>query len=151
MKTKFFFAAILLSLTGYAFPSSDSSELATDLRNVNNFSGLIVNTTANVILSQGESNSIRIEGEKDMVKEITTTIENGALIIAGNNNHAITIYVTATDINLVEVNVKKTIMSKSDQAVKIIFDPSNKAIPSPISKAHIAIASHKETVLSHGI
>ncbi|HQW00097.1 MAG TPA: DUF2807 domain-containing protein [Bacteroidia bacterium] len=104
MKTKFFFAAILLSLTGYAFPSSDSSELATDLRNVNNFSGLIVNTTANVILSQGESNSIRIEGEKDMVKEITTTIENGALIIAGNNNHAITIYVTATDINLVEVN-----------------------------------------------
>lgn len=104
MKTKFFFAAILLSLTGYAFPSSDSSELATDLRNINDFSGLIVNTTANVILTQGESNSIRIEGEKSMVKDINTKIENGSLIISGNNNHAVTIYVSAVDLSLVEVN-----------------------------------------------
>ena len=104
MKTKLFFAALLLSLTGYAIPSSDSSEFATDSRNINSFSGLIVNTSANVILSQGETNSVRIEGEKAMVKDITTNIENGSLVIAGHNNHAVTVYVTVEDISLVEVN-----------------------------------------------
>ncbi len=104
MKTKFFLAVILLTLTGYAFASSDSSELATDSRNINNFSGLIVNTTANLILTQGESNSVRIEGEKNMVKDISTKIENGSLIISGENNHAVTIYVSVVDISLVEVN-----------------------------------------------
>ncbi len=104
MKTKLFFAALLLTITGYAFASSDSSELTTDLRNFNNFSGLILNTPANVILSQGETNSIRIEGEKNMVKDISTKIENGSLIINGHNNHAVTIHVTVQDINLVEVN-----------------------------------------------
>jgi formylmethanofuran dehydrogenase subunit C len=74
------------------------------LRNINNFSGLIVNTPANVILSQGETNSIRIEGEKNTVKEISTKIENGTLIINGHNNHAVTIHVTVQDISLVEVN-----------------------------------------------
>ena len=104
MKTKLFFAAILLSFTGFAFASGDSSELSSDLRNTSNFSGLIGNTSANVILSQGETNSIRIEGEKTMVKDITTEVEYGSLIISGHNNHAFTIYVTVQDINLVEVN-----------------------------------------------
>ena len=104
MKTKLFFAAILITITGYAFASSDSSELTTDLRNFNNFSGLIVNTPANVILSQGEKNSIRIEGEKNMVKDISAKIENGSLIIDGHNNHAVTIHITVQEINLVTVN-----------------------------------------------
>ena len=57
-----------------------------------------------MILSQGETNSIRIEGEKNTVKDISTKIENGSLIIDGNNKHAVTIHVTVQDISLVEVN-----------------------------------------------
>ena len=104
MKTKLFFAAILLSFTGFAFASGDSSELSSDLRNTDNFSGLIVNNSANVVLSQGDINSIRIEGDKSSMKDITTKVENGTLVISGQNNHAVTIYVTMSDINLVEVN-----------------------------------------------
>ncbi|MBK6397576.1 MAG: hypothetical protein IPF75_04755 [Bacteroidetes bacterium] len=90
MKTKLFFAAILLTITGYAFASSDSSELTTDLRNFNTFSGLIVNTPANDLISRRNKFNPDRRGEEHCKRDFNK-IENGSLIIDGNNNHAVTI------------------------------------------------------------
>lgn len=104
MKTKLFFALILFTLTGYAFASSDSSDYSMDMKSASDFTGIIVNNSANVIVTQGEINSVRIEGEKSEVKDVQTEIRNGAITISGTNTHAVTIYITIQDLNLVEVN-----------------------------------------------
>ncbi len=65
---------------------------------------MVVNTPANVILQQGEKSSIRFEGEQRDVNKVTTAIENGSLVISGNNKNSLTIYVTIGELNLIEVN-----------------------------------------------
>jgi hypothetical protein len=104
MKARLLFAMILVSITGYAFANNESTELTTDLRTASNFYGVIINTSANVIISQGEISSVKIEGEKKAVDEITTSVNNGALSISGNNNRPVTIYLTVNDLSMVEVN-----------------------------------------------
>ncbi|MBL0104510.1 MAG: DUF2807 domain-containing protein [Bacteroidetes bacterium] len=104
MKARLLFALILVSITGYAFANNESSELTTSLRTASNFYGVIINTPANVIISQGENTGIKIEGEKHAVAEITTSVNNGALVISGTNNRAVTIYLTVNDLSMVEVN-----------------------------------------------
>lgn len=104
MKTKLFLAFLLISLTGYVYASSDSVEFANDNRSLKEFSGIIINSTANVIVSQGDGTSIRIEGDKNDVQATTSEVINGTLTIFGTNSTPVTIYITTRDLNLIEVN-----------------------------------------------
>jgi uncharacterized protein YpmS len=107
MKTKLMFVAVMMSLTTFAFAGCESSAAAISSENrmINeNFFGLILQTDARVILSQGEETSVRIDGDPKSVSSIQTTIENGALVIKSNSEAFVTIYVTVNDINLIEVD-----------------------------------------------
>ena len=103
MKTSIIISAALIGLSALTFAANEVSEVKKTI-NPGNFYGVIVNANANVILTQGKENSIRLEGDEKEIKNIKTNIHEGALEIKGDNIKSLTIYVTVQDINLIEVN-----------------------------------------------
>ena len=104
MKTTLMISAVLIGASAIAFAANESSEVTNTSFDPGKFYGLIVNSNANIILTQGENNSIRLEGSKQELKDIKTTIENGALTISGGNNYPVNIYISAEELNLIEIN-----------------------------------------------
>ena len=106
MKTKILSAALVLVLSVIACQSSQAeiSQPVSITRPTANFYGVIINANANVILSQGESNSVRLEGDRHLVEQTTTKVENGALVISGGSGRPVTVYVTVAELNLIEIN-----------------------------------------------
>jgi hypothetical protein len=107
MKTRFTLVALALSLmTTFSFGCAEETKAAvTDSRNIgSNFFGIILNGNANLILTQGEGNSVRVEGAYANVREVETTVSNGALVIESGSLRNVTVYVTMSDISLLQVN-----------------------------------------------
>ncbi|TAH39203.1 MAG: hypothetical protein EYC69_13515 [Bacteroidetes bacterium] len=114
MKTKFFLAAFMFSLAACAYSANGEAaneKLSTNL--VDDFYGLIVNTPANVIIEQGEQQTIRFEGASKDLKQTNVKIENGNLVISGTNSNPVTIYITIKEINLIEVNGNSRLYSSA--------------------------------------
>lgn len=105
-------SAVLIGLSAITFASNESSELTTTTYDLGKFYGLIVNSNANIILTQGEHNSIRMEGNKRELKDIKATVENGALTIIGGNNYPVNIYISAEELNLIEINGSARVFAK---------------------------------------
>ncbi len=101
---KIIFSALLAISTAFASGSSESFDRSTENRTPGTFYGLIVNANANVIITQGEYSSVRIEGDKSSVDGIHTDVQNGALVINGSTNHAVDIFITTDELNMIEVN-----------------------------------------------
>lgn len=104
MKTKFFFFALMATLLACTTSKADSNDFVSDLRTPGKFYGLVLNTNANVILTQGSEVGLRVEGDRRLINSIHTEVLNGALIISGTNNRPVTVYVTIEEINLIEIN-----------------------------------------------
>ena len=104
MKTTLMISAVLISVSALTFAANESSELTSTSYDPGKFYGLIVNSNANIILTQGEHNSIRIEADKRELKNIRTAVENGALTINGGNNYPVNIFISAEELNLIEIN-----------------------------------------------
>lgn len=105
MKTTLMISAVLIGVSAITFAANESSELSSSSSyDPGKFYGLIVNSNANIILTQGDHNSIRLEGSKREVKDVKATIENGALTINGGNNYPVNIYISAEELNLIEIN-----------------------------------------------
>jgi hypothetical protein len=107
MKTRFSLVALaLLLMTTFSFGCAEDSHAAvSDSRNIgSNFYGIILNGNANLILTQGESNSVRIEGAYENVREVETNVQNGALMVETGVLRNVTVYVTMNDISLLQVN-----------------------------------------------
>ncbi|MBK6445760.1 MAG: DUF2807 domain-containing protein [Bacteroidetes bacterium] len=104
MKTNFFFLTLIATLLACSATKAESNELISDLRTPGNFYGLVLNTNANVILTQGTETALRVEGDLRLIKSIRTEVLNGALVISGTNNRPVTVYVTMEEINLIEIN-----------------------------------------------
>jgi len=106
MKTKSILAALSLFLTLSACNSSQAgtTNSITSNRLTGTFYGIIINANANVILKQGETPSVRLEGDRSLVEQTKTTVENGALVISGTSGRSVTVYVTIGELNLLEIN-----------------------------------------------
>lgn len=103
MKTSVIIAAVLTGVTALTFASSESN-VSTASFDPGKFYGLVINSNANVILTQGEENTIRVEGDKKDLKNITAEVENGALVVRGENKYPVNIYVSAEELSLIEIN-----------------------------------------------
>lgn len=106
MKALALAGVMMLSFTANvsALNSSANDVKTIDGSITGNFFGLIVNTPANVILTQGESAAIKIEGQQNEIKKVDVKLKNGALVISGNNTTPVTIFITVEELNLIEVN-----------------------------------------------
>jgi hypothetical protein len=111
--SKSVFIALMVSITAMVLVSCKSASASvSESRMMNNiFYGVILKANAQVILSQGSENSVRIEGDENSVSSVETTLDNGALVINGSNDLPVTIYVTMDDISLIEVNGSGRIFS----------------------------------------
>ncbi len=105
MKTQTILAALFITLTACASAANGEAAINTSsVRELENFYGLVINSPANVILEYGDKSSIRFEGEQKDLGRVRTEVENGSLIISGNNHKPLTIYVSVGELSLIEVN-----------------------------------------------
>lgn len=105
MKTRFLLAALMISVTACAYSvKGEAANASTNSQVLSNFYGLVINTPANVILEQGIQPSIRFEGSAKDLNLISSKIENGNLTISGSNLNSPTIYITFSELNLIELN-----------------------------------------------
>ena len=114
MKARFSLVALALVLmTTFSFGCTETNAAVCESRTTGNFYGIILNGNANVILTQGETNSVRLEGDYQNVREVGTNVSNGALVIESGQLRNVTVYVTMSDVSLLQVNGSGVISSKS--------------------------------------
>ncbi len=104
MKTSILILAAILGITAFSFSSNESNEMQTDVFNPGEFYGLISNANANIIIEQGNKHAIKIVGTHRQIENIHIRVVDGALLIDSNEGSPVTIYLTAEDLSLIEVN-----------------------------------------------
>lgn len=76
---------------GPGFKSIDASDIiVTDARDVSGFTSIDMRTIGNVLISQGDHDSLTVKGSDNIVPLINTHVSNGALIIETDMFHNIT-------------------------------------------------------------
>jgi hypothetical protein len=103
MKTKLMLIAAI-GISALTLSAGENATIENTTVEPGKFYNLIVNTNANIILTQGEENSVRIVGEKSEREKVQAITENGVLVINGKNSRAVDIYISAEEINLIEIN-----------------------------------------------
>ena len=120
MKTRLTLASLALaSISAFILGCTSTTASASESRNVDqSFYGIILNGNANVYLTQGDNSAIRVEGLEANTQEVTTSVSNGALVINSGSLRNVNVYVTMSDISLLQVNgsgvIKATTAINSD-------------------------------------
>lgn len=78
VKWHFLSGLILALLWGVALGATPTQEA----RTVASFTAVRLLGAIDLVISQGSSESVNIEGEADQVKDVTTTVQNGTLVIS---------------------------------------------------------------------
>lgn len=107
MKIMYLLAATLLLSACVRFSDLEqikgSGKLATETRALTGFSKISLEGDMEVYVTQGATESVRIEADHNLLKHITTTIEGGELEISSNESlnseNPIKVYVTADDLS----------------------------------------------------
>lgn len=103
MKTKFFSISLLI-LTAVFTQAFSSEEIKTRTHTLGEFTGIISNAHANIIIRQGEKSIVKVEGTPWQMESLVLSNEHGALTISGSNTTPVTIYVFMEKVNLIEAN-----------------------------------------------
>jgi hypothetical protein len=103
MKTSAIISIVLIGISALAFAAKEKQATESKTFDPGQFYGLIVNNNSNIILTQGEKNSLTIEGDQKTIQNTHTTIQNGALVITGNGDERPNIYVTVKELNMIEI------------------------------------------------
>ncbi len=112
--------ALLLTASGnftYAKTASFAIQrsIETQDRKLSGFHALASSGSFDVVLSQGNTESVRVKADADVINEVVTEVKNGTLMIHSRNNHSwgmshfwinktIIIYVVAKDLNSIGVS-----------------------------------------------
>ena len=85
-----------------------SGTIATESRNVPAFHAVEFDGAYEVVLTQGNAQDVRIESDQNLFPHITTTVENGKLIVNSEGNlrptKEIKVYITTPNYSLIEVD-----------------------------------------------
>ena len=119
MKRKINFSLyLMLLLTSCTFAIDGSGKIAAETRTVEKFSGVELKSSANVYITQGETQEIKIEADDNLLQYITTEVKNNELIIDCkeniNSHEPINIYITSKDICLLELSGSGKIETKNE-------------------------------------
>ncbi len=101
--------ALVLAFAG-AVGALAQNEQVSEVRKVDDFSSIRITSVANVIFTQGDDCSLRLEGKEKWVKLTTTEVKNGYLVISFKkgeksvkNINSLKLYVTAPTLEAVEL------------------------------------------------
>lgn len=101
--------ALVLAFAGAAGALAQNEQVS-EVRKVDDFSSIRITSVANVIFTQGDDCSLRLEGKEKWVKLTTTEVKNGYLVISFKkgeksvkNINSLKLYVTAPTLEAVEL------------------------------------------------
>ncbi len=80
----------IFEINGKGKTITPSNVIISETRSVTNFSGIDMRTFGKVILSQGSSESLAIQGSDNVVPLVTSTVQNGILTLELKENINIT-------------------------------------------------------------
>ena len=113
---KYSYLTLLVFLLSTGFLAAQHRET----RNVDNFSKISFGFPGKLYLKQGSPQKVELEGDRDVLEEIETEVENGRLKIAkegkwfnSNNDDKITVYITVPNIEAVGVSGSGDIIGES--------------------------------------
>ncbi len=112
-------AGSLLSCKKGGFCHKGDGEIITEERNLTGFSEIELSTSANLVITQGDTYSVKIEASQNLMEIIKTNVSNSILRIKRKNNtclkgsNPITVFVTTPDISRISVSGSGDIRSKN--------------------------------------
>lgn len=103
---------------GCAFGIEGSGNVVTENRTVATFTGIDLQCSANVYFSQGETQSVKVEAEDNIIGHITTEVKNDELLVSTdgkdfNTRQQINIYVTVKELCLLELTGSGNMIGQS--------------------------------------
>lgn len=147
MKTKINLAICTLLLLVTCFSNVYASgKVATETRNVEKFTGVELKSVANVFITQGEIQEVKIETSQDLVHRITTKVKNDELIIDCDENikvhEPVNVYITVKELCLLELSGSGNITTKNEvQCEHMTLKLSGSGDMSVMIKSHILKAT----------
>lgn len=131
----FFMALILLSNTSCMFKEGirGNGIVEEEVRNVPAFNQLDISGTFNVFLSQGETESVTIEADSNIIPVIQTEVNDGRLSVKIENGVKISkskkssVYITINDINKLDFRGVGNLKCLTDLNLSIV-DISNSGV-----------------------
>jgi hypothetical protein len=70
---------VILALTGCNARVTGSGDLITETREVSNFDAIVLSGSGEVVVTQGESESLSIESDDNIMEHVESKVENGTL------------------------------------------------------------------------
>ncbi|MBK6988919.1 MAG: DUF2807 domain-containing protein [Bacteroidetes bacterium] len=119
MKTNLLILAsiLLLTTTSYGCRTEGSGKITSEVRQLESFSGIELKSAANVYVTQGDVQEVRVEAEDNLLGKINTTVKNNSLVIDDEDNikytKPVTIYITVKDLCLLELTGSGNIVTRS--------------------------------------
>lgn len=119
MKTNLLILAslILLNTSTYGCRTEGSGKTVTQVRQLETFSGIELKSAANIYVTQGDVQEVRIEAEDNLIEKISTKVKNNSLVVSDDDDirytKPVTIYITVTDLCLLELTGSGNIVTRS--------------------------------------
>ena len=119
MKTNLLILAsiLLLTTTSYGCRTEGSGRTTSEVRPLESFSGIELKSAANVYVTQGDVQEVRVEAEDNLLGKINTTVKNNSLVIDDEDNikytKPVTMYITVKDLCLLELTGSGNIVTRS--------------------------------------
>src|SRR5437868_3162481 len=108
----------MILITSCTFATDGSGKITTETRDVAKFAGIELKSSANVYITQGQTQEVKIEAEDNLLQYITTEVKNNELIIDCKENvnahEPISIYITAKEICLLELSGSGKMVTKNE-------------------------------------
>lgn len=103
-------SCIFAAITGTVYAASNGKDVkVSEVRKVEAFSSIDVTSVATVYFTQSNSYTLKIEGKEEYVKNTSSSVKNGCLVIGfkdkketRNRKDGVTIYLSAPDLKEVE-------------------------------------------------
>jgi hypothetical protein len=109
---------LVFILTACAFGIEGSGKVITETRTVEKFNGIELKSVANVYITQGETQEVKIEAEDNLIQHITTKVKNDELVIDCdqeiNSHEPINVYITVKDLCLLELSGSGNMITKNE-------------------------------------
>lgn len=121
----------LLAVALMSMACAADNDKVSEVRKVDSFSSIEITSVATVYFTQGDECSLRIEGKEKFVKNTTTSVKDGCLIVGfkeednNNRSNSVTIYLTAPDLKRMEFSGVGSFNSKEPLVlddVKLSFE-----------------------------
>ena len=102
------------------------AQVAEQNRDVGSFSGIHQSTSADVYITKGDTESVMVRADEDIIDDLTTKVEDGVLHIGSNNNRwrnvrVLEVHVTMRNLDMIKNSGSGDISVEGDMPGKDLY------------------------------